>query len=50
MKRALTLLLIFCSTIYTENTIIAIVNNDIISLKAIESKILNANAKEAKVD
>ena len=51
MKRALTLLLIFCSgLVYTENTIIAIVNNDIISLKAIESKILNANASEYKVD
>ena len=51
MKRALTLLLIFCSgLVYTENTIIAIVNNDIISLKAIESKILNANAREYKVD
>ena len=34
MKRALTLLLIFCSgLVYTENTIIAIVNNDIISLQ-----------------
>jgi len=51
MKRALTLLLIFCSgLVYTENTIIAIVNNDIISLKAIESKILNANAREYRVD
>ena len=51
MKRALTLLLIFCSgLVYTENTIIAIVNNDIISLKAIESKILNANVSEYKVD
>jgi parvulin-like peptidyl-prolyl isomerase len=51
MKRALTLLLIFCSgLVYTENTIIAIVNNDIISLKAIESKILNTNASEYKVD
>ena len=51
MKRALTLLLIFFSgLVYTENTIIAIVNNDIISLKAIESKILNANASEYKVD
>jgi parvulin-like peptidyl-prolyl isomerase len=51
MKRALTLLLIFYSgLVYTENTIIAIVNNDIISLKAIESKILNANASEYKVD
>ena len=51
MKRALTLLLIFCSgLVYTENTIIAIVNNDMISLKAIESKILNANASEYKVD
>jgi len=51
MKRALTLLLIFCSgLVYTENTIIAIVNNDIISLNAIESKILNANVSEYKVD
>ena len=51
MKRALTLLLIFYSgLVYTENTIIAIVNNDIISLKAIESKILNTNASEYKVD
>jgi peptidyl-prolyl cis-trans isomerase SurA len=51
MQRVLSLLLIFLSgLLFAENTIIAVVNNDIISLKSIENKIKAANSKEEKIE
>jgi len=51
MQRVLGLLLIFLSgLLFAENTIIAVVNNDIISLKSIENKIKKANSKEEKIE
>ena len=51
MQRVLSLLLIFLSgLLFAENTIIAVVNNDIISLKSIENKIKKANSKEEKIE
>ncbi|WP_416694225.1 peptidylprolyl isomerase [Candidatus Pseudothioglobus sp. Uisw_050_01] len=51
MQRALSLLLIsFSGLLFAENTIIAVVNNEIISLKSIENKIIKANSKEEKIE
>ena len=51
MQRALSLLLIsFSGLLFAENTIIAIVDNDIISLKSIENKITKASSKEEKIE
>ena len=51
MKRIFALSILLLSTLsFSENTIIAIVNNDVISLKSIESKILNTTSKERKIE
>jgi len=51
MQRALSLLLIsFSGLLFAENTIIATVNNEIISLKSIENKIIKANSQEEKIE
>jgi len=51
MQRALSLLLIsFSGLLFAENTIIAIVDNEIISLKSIENKIIKANSKEEEIE
>ena len=51
MKRVLSLLLIFnISVIFAENTIIAIVNNNPITYKSIETALLNTSTNEHKVD
>jgi len=51
VKRIFALSILLLSTLsFSENTIIAIVNNDVISLKSIESKILNTTSKERKIE
>jgi len=51
MQRALSLFLIsFSGLLFAENTIIAIVDNEIISLKSIENKIIKANSKEEEIE
>ncbi len=51
MNRVFILSILLWSTLsFAENTIIAIVNNDIISLKSIENKIINATSKEKEIE
>jgi len=51
MKRVLALFLLFnINTICAENTIIGIVNNNVITYNSIEALLLNANSNEHKVD
>ena len=51
MKRVLSLLLIFnVSVVFAKNTIIAIVNDSLITYKSIETQLLNTGANKHKVD
>ena len=51
MKGVLVLLLIFnVGSVFAENTIIAIVNNDAITYKSLETSLLNVSSKEHKAD
>ena len=51
MKRVLSLLLIFnVSVVFAKNTIIAIVNDSLITYKSIETNLLNTSTNENKVD
>tara|TARA_B100000787_G_scaffold160693_1_gene139905 strand:- start:176 stop:1036 length:861 start_codon:yes stop_codon:yes gene_type:complete len=51
VNRVFILSILLWSTLsFAENTIIAIVNNDIISLKSIENKIINATSKEKEIE
>jgi len=51
MKRVLTLLIICnVSLVFAENTIIAIVNNSLITYNSLAIPLLNINSKERKID
>ena len=51
MKRVFALtLFLFCSFVVAENTIIAIVNGDLISLKTIETDLFQSKKKKNKIE
>ena len=51
MKRVFALtFFLFCNYVNAENTIIAIVNGDLVSLKSIENELFQANSKKEKID
>ncbi|MBT7404308.1 MAG: hypothetical protein HN773_05890, partial [Flavobacteriaceae bacterium] len=50
MKRVLTLFLVlYVYAVYAENTILAIVNNEVVTLNSVEKKLNVANSNEEKI-